>query len=124
MGGARTIRTSHPVTLHSDPRVKILVDNTVDTKHRRRIKPEEKAKVVASIWVEKYIQFLVALAVLPRKNLNNRMNGTGWISSFFYKFVFYTLVFKHSFFIHYFFICSFFIQLIFIRFMFFMDHFL
>ena len=32
--------------------------------HRRRIKTEEKAKVVASVWVEEFIQFLAALAVL------------------------------------------------------------
>ena len=32
---------------------------------RRRIKTEEKAKVVAAVWVTEYIQFLAALAVLP-----------------------------------------------------------
>ena len=34
--------------------------------HRRRIKAEEKVKVVASVWWEEFIQFLAALAVLPR----------------------------------------------------------
>ena len=34
--------------------------------HRRRIELEEKAKVVASVWGAEFVQFLVALAVLPR----------------------------------------------------------
>ena len=42
--------------------------------HRRRIKTEEKAKVVASIWGEELMHFLAALAVLPRTILKNRMN--------------------------------------------------
>ena len=33
-------------------------------KHRRRIRTEEKAKVVTSVWGAEFIQFLVALAVL------------------------------------------------------------
>ena len=32
-------------------------------KHRRRIKTEEKAKVVAAVWGTELIQFLAALAV-------------------------------------------------------------
>ena len=43
---------------------------------RRRIKTEEKAKVVASVWGEEFIQFLAVLAVLPRTILNDRMNCT------------------------------------------------
>ena len=43
-------------------------------RHRRRIKTEEKGKVVASVWGGRmYIQFLVALAVLPRMILKNRI---------------------------------------------------
>ena len=34
--------------------------------HRRRMETEEKAKVDASVWGAKFIQFLAALAVLPR----------------------------------------------------------
>ena len=34
--------------------------------HRRRIKIEEKAKVVASVWGEEFFRFLAALADLPR----------------------------------------------------------
>ena len=34
--------------------------------HRRRMETEAKAKVVASVWGTKFIQFLAALAVLPR----------------------------------------------------------
>ena len=36
----------------------------IEVKHRRRIKTEEKAKVVASVWGEEFIQFLAAIAVL------------------------------------------------------------
>ena len=42
--------------------------------HRRRIKTEEKAKIVASVWGEDFIKFLAALAVLPKTILKNRMN--------------------------------------------------
>ena len=42
-------------------------------RHRRRIQTEEKAKVVASVWGVKCIQFLVALAVLPGMILKNRI---------------------------------------------------
>ena len=34
--------------------------------HRRRIKTEAKAKVVASVWGAEFIQFLAAPAVFPR----------------------------------------------------------
>ena len=33
--------------------------------HRRRIKTEENAKVVAAVWGKEFIQFLAALAILP-----------------------------------------------------------
>ena len=42
--------------------------------HKERVQTEEKAKVVASVWGAKFIQFVFALAVLLRKILNNRMN--------------------------------------------------
>ena len=42
--------------------------------HKGRVQTEEKAKVVASVWGAKFIQFVFALAVLLRKILNNRMN--------------------------------------------------
>ena len=32
--------------------------------HRRRIKTEEKAKVVAAVWGTGFIQFLAALAIM------------------------------------------------------------
>ena len=47
--------------------------------HRRRIKIEEKAKVVASVWVKFCFQFLAALAVLPWTILINRKNCTRMI---------------------------------------------
>ena len=47
--------------------------------HRRWIKTEEKANIVASVCGEEYIQFLVALAILPNTILKN------WNSSFSFK---------------------------------------
>ena len=44
--------------------------------HRRRLKTEEKAKVLAAVWGEEFIQFLAALAVLSGMILNNRMNSS------------------------------------------------
>ena len=46
---------------------------------RRRNKSEKNAKVVGSVWVEEFIQFLAALAVLPRTILKNKMNSTRMI---------------------------------------------
>ena len=47
--------------------------------HRRRIKTEEKAKVVVSVWVSEFIKFLAALAVLHKDDSKNRMNCTRMI---------------------------------------------
>ena len=48
--------------------------------HRRRIKIEEKAKYVGSVWGEEFIQFLAELAVLNcMDDLNYRMNCTRMI---------------------------------------------
>ena len=44
--------------------------------HRRMIKAEDKAKVVASVWGAEYIQFLAALAVLKWDDLKNRLSCT------------------------------------------------
>ena len=44
--------------------------------HRRRIKTEEKAKVVAAVWGAEFTQFLARLAILPRTILENRMNSS------------------------------------------------
>ena len=44
--------------------------------HRRRMKTEEKAKVVASVGEEEFVQFLAVLAVMPRTILKNRMNSS------------------------------------------------
>ena len=52
---------------------------SVDMGHRRRIKTEERAKVVAAVWGEECIQFLAKPAVLPSTILNNRMNCTRMI---------------------------------------------
>ena len=40
----------------------------------RRIKKNENAKVVASLWWEEIIQLLAALAILPRAILKKRIN--------------------------------------------------
>ena len=44
--------------------------------HRRRIKTEEKAKVVAAARRTELVQFLAALAILHQDNLKNRKNCT------------------------------------------------
>ena len=36
------------------------------SRHRRRIELEEKAKVVASVWVAEFVKLIAALAGLPR----------------------------------------------------------
>ena len=43
--------------------------------HRRRIKTEEKAKIVAAVWGAEFIQFLAALAICTWTFLKNRMNS-------------------------------------------------
>ena len=45
-------------------------------KHKRRIKREEKAKVVAAVWGAEPIQFLAVLAILHQDDLKNRMNSS------------------------------------------------
>ena len=52
------------VVLHKDRAGRLGIQaQTQHIKHRRRIKTEEKAVVVAAVWGEKFIQFLAALAV-------------------------------------------------------------
>ena len=43
---------------------------------RRRIKTEEKAKVVAVVWGTEVIQFLASLAILHHDDLKKKMNST------------------------------------------------
>ena len=50
-------------------------DTELGLYHRRRIKTEEIAKVVAAVGGEEFIQFLAALAILPWTILNNRMHS-------------------------------------------------
>ena len=47
-------------------RFSAVVDFDLGVVHRRRKETEGKAKVVASVWVAKFVQFLAALAVLSR----------------------------------------------------------
>ena len=42
---------------------------------RRRVKTEEKAKIVAAIWGTEFIQFLAAVAVLHQDDLKKEMNS-------------------------------------------------
>ena len=49
-------------------------NGTEYAKHRRRIKTEEKAKVVAAVWVAEFIQFLAALTTVFSMILKKRMN--------------------------------------------------
>ena len=44
--------------------------------HRRRIETEGKAKVVASVCGTEFIQFLAALAALPRSVWKKRLNSS------------------------------------------------
>ena len=51
-------------------------------RYRRRIKTEEKAKVVVSVWVEEFIPSLAALAILPRTILNSSFSfKSSWCNS-------------------------------------------
>ena len=38
---------------------------------------EDKAKVVASVWGEEFVQFLAALAVLPQSIWKKQLNSAG-----------------------------------------------
>ena len=44
--------------------------------HRRRIKTEEKAKIVAAVWGAELIKFRAALAVCTKTILKNIMNSS------------------------------------------------
>ena len=48
--------------------------NAVVYLHRRRIKKEEKAKVVAAVWGKELIHFLDALAIFHQDDLKKKMN--------------------------------------------------
>ena len=63
-----------PDQLELDPEQWLAVQ--VGYGHRRRIGTEAEAKVVESIWGAKLVQFLAALAVLPRSILKKRLNSS------------------------------------------------
>ena len=75
------VRHPPPHNIHANPHPppggegvgggRIFIDTA---SHRGRIKTEGKAKVVASVWGEEFIQIFAALPVLSRTILNNRMN--------------------------------------------------
>ena len=48
----------------------------IPPQHRRRIKTEEKAKVVAADCLKEFIQFLAALEILHQDDLKKRMNSS------------------------------------------------
>ena len=58
-------------SLHIEPLHQVL-----RLSQRRRIKTEEKAKVVAAVLGTEFIQFLATLAILHREDLKNRMNSS------------------------------------------------
>ena len=64
--------------------------------HRRRIKTEEKVKVVASVWGEECIQFLAALAILPRTILKNRTGANHPIINKFFICLHPSMVLMHN----------------------------
>ena len=47
---------------------------TLGWSHRRGIKTEEKAKVVAAVWGREFIQFHAALQIYQQDDLKKRMN--------------------------------------------------
>ena len=47
--------------------------------HRRRMETEAKAKVVASVWGAKLVQFHAALAVLPRLTCKKTLENVEFI---------------------------------------------
>ena len=63
-----------PNFLHppSPPPFNHYIENVI---HKRRIKTEEKAKVVAVVWGTELIQFLVELDILHRDDLKKGMNS-------------------------------------------------
>ena len=46
------------------------------TAYRRRIKTEEKARVVAAVWGTELIQFIAALTILHEDDLKKGMNSS------------------------------------------------
>ena len=52
------------------------LSNTHRMRHARKIKTEEKAKVVAAVWGKKFNPFLASLAILTGTILKNRMNSS------------------------------------------------
>ena len=44
--------------------------------HRRRMELEDMAKVVASVWVAKFVHFIAALTVLPQFIRKKRLNSS------------------------------------------------
>ena len=49
---------------------------TGGSQSQKKVELEDKAKVVASVWGVKFVQFFAALAVLPLSIWKNRMNST------------------------------------------------
>ena len=71
------MHTIHTVNEALTPRWHAHVDYLVFSEcieHKIRRETEAKAKVVASVWGAKFIQFLAARAVLPRSIWKKRLN--------------------------------------------------
>ena len=63
---------AHPPRIHPKQQV-----TSVLRSHKRRMETEDKAKVVASAWGAKFIQFLAGLAVLPQSIWKKLLNSAG-----------------------------------------------
>ena len=52
------------------------VTSVIQCKHRRRIKTEEKVKVVAAVWGTELIKFLAVLTILHQDDLKKGINSS------------------------------------------------
>ena len=50
----------------STDKIGVMASEPISSNYRRRMELEDKAKVFAAVWGAKFVQFLAALAVLPR----------------------------------------------------------
>ena len=61
----------------------LLLFPEIPADHRRRIKTEKKAKVVAAVWGTEFIQFLAALDIFDQDEKRiNRNKATRWNGCF------------------------------------------
>ena len=71
-----TIHITHSTLYSSLPSAQATAAYHQLSNYRRRIKTEEKAKVVATVWGTELIQFHAELAIFHKDDLKKRMNRT------------------------------------------------